>query len=153
MNRKNWVRFALPFHLAAIVNNLLRTALHFSIATLYGIEIKALRIHPGIHARSRATAETDQHPGAAQLNQQRTGWKLFFECMAFGDMAYASSQHDGLVITTHFTGDALLESPEIPCQIGPSEFVVERRPTNGAFQHNLQSRCDPRWFAVRMIPT
>src|SRR5665647_2532576 len=68
--------------------------------------------------------------------------------MALGDMPYAPSKHNGLVITAHFTGNKLLKSPEIPCQIGPPELVVERRAANGAFQHNLQGRCDTRWFAI-----
>ena len=70
--------------------------------------------------------------------------------MAFGDMAYASSQHDGLVITAHFPGDKFLEGTEIPRQIGPPEFVVERRAADGTLQHDLQGRCDTRWLAVRM---
>src|SRR6478752_3156092 len=71
--------------------------------------------------------------------------------MAFGDMTYPSSQHDGLVITAHFARDKFLEGTEISRQIGPSEFIVECRAPDGALQHDLQGRRDARWLTVRML--
>ena len=51
-------------HLPAAVYHLLRTALHFRIATLNRVKIQILRIGAGIHARGRTAAKTDQHAGA-----------------------------------------------------------------------------------------
>ena len=58
-------------HLPAAVDHFLRAALHLRIAALHRIEIEILGIGAGVHAGCGAAAQTDQHAGAAQLDQQR----------------------------------------------------------------------------------
>ena len=122
----------------APVDHLLRAALHFGITALHRIKIEVFLIGAGVHARRRTATETDQHAGAAQLNQQRARAGFFFERMTRRDIAHAARDHDRLVIAAHFTRDVLFIRTEIARQIRPSEFVVERGPANWAFKHDLQ---------------
>ena len=135
-------------HLPAAVYHLLRTALHFRIATLNRVKIQILRIGAGIHTGSRAAAETDQHAGATQLNQQCAHRQVMLVCVLRRNVTNTASQHDRLVIAAHFTIDILFKGTEIAGQNGASKFIIERRTADGTFQHNLQRGGDARWLAV-----
>ena len=64
------------------------------------------------------------------------------------DAAHASGQHDGFVVTAHFSIDTGFISTEVAGQIGPAEFIVECRTANGTFQHDLQRRGNALRLAV-----
>jgi len=68
VQRKDRIRVA---QLPAAVDHLLRAALHFGVAALYGIKIEIGGVGAGGHRRGGAAAHADEHAGAAQLNHQR----------------------------------------------------------------------------------
>src|SRR5438270_3832791 len=65
------------------------------------------------------------------------------------DGADATGEHDRLVIAakdpTHFG----FEGAEIAAQIRPAEFIVERRGTNRALEHDVERRSNARGLAGR----
>ena len=123
---------------AATVDHFLRTALNLGIAALHRIEVEVFLICTGVHTRRSAPAQPDQHPRAAQLHQQRTGGGFFLERVACRDVAHATGDHDRLVITAHFACDVLLVGTKVTREIRPAKFVVKRRATDRAFEHDLQ---------------
>ena len=133
--------------LPATVDDFLRAALHLGIAALHGIEIQILGIRAGIHAGGRTATQTDQHAGAAELDQHCAFRQVVFVGVGSRDAANAARQHDGLVVAAHFAVDAFLEGAEIARQIGAAEFVVERRAAERAIDHDLQRRRDTARFA------
>ena len=68
VNGNNRVSFA---QLPAAVNHFLRAAFHFGIAALHRVKIQIRAVAACCHRRSRAAAQANQHPRAAQLHQQR----------------------------------------------------------------------------------
>src|SRR5690606_2902990 len=116
----------------------LRAPLDLGVAALHRIEIEILLVGAGVHARSRAAAQPDQHSRAAELYQQRTLGYFRFRGVDRRDVAHAACDHDRLVIAAHLVADALLESAEVAGEIGPAELVVERRASDRPFDHDLQ---------------
>ena len=139
----------LVTHLPATVNHLLRAALHLGVAALHRIKIQILGIFSGIHAGRRTAAKTDQHAGSAQMHHQCADRQFVFMRMDRRDVTYATGQHDGLVITTHFATDALFKGAKISGQVRASEFIVECRRADRTVEHDLQRGDDAVWFAVR----
>ncbi|MNF60032.1 hypothetical protein D3C84_416360 [compost metagenome] len=76
--------------------------------------------------------------------------------MFFTDVAHAASQHDRLVVTANFVtvrgGDRLFEGTEVAGQGRTAEFIVERRATQRAFDHDVQCGNDAVRLAVRLLP-
>src|SRR5690606_39217810 len=76
--------------------------------------------------------------------------------MIFTDIAQAAGEHDRLVVAAYlFTArgfDALLEGTEIAGQRRTAEFVVERRATQRAFDHDVQRRDDALGLAIGLFP-
>ena len=132
----------------AAINHFLRAALNFRIAALHRIEIEVFLIRAGIHAGRRTAAKSDQHARPTQLNQQRARAEFSLERMARGNIADATGYHDRLVVAAHLAGNLLFVGAKVTRKIGPPKLVVKRRPTNRAFEHDLQCRCDASRFAV-----
>src|SRR5438128_109336 len=72
--------------------------------------------------------------------------------VARSDVADATGEHDGFVITTHLAGNLLLETAEITEQIGPTELVVERCPANRSLEHDVQCGGDAIRLTVVSLP-
>ncbi len=148
VNRQNRIRIRQR---AATVDDLLRAPLHFGIAALHRIKIQIRQIGAGVHARRRAATQANQHAGATQLDQQRSGRRIEFAHMTRGDIAYAARNHDRLVIAAHFAGHVLFIGAKVAREIRPAEFIVERRATDGAVDHDLQRGADTRRPAIRKV--
>ena len=149
MNGEN--RIVCP-HLPATIDHLLATTLNLRVAALHRCEIEVRRVAAGAHAGRCAAAQTNQHPRPAQLNQQGAWRKHDLVRLLRLDAAHSASDHDGLVITAHLTHHFLLESAEIPGQVGTAEFIVESRAAQRALDHDLQRRCNPVGLAVGTLP-
>ena len=67
--------------LPATVDDFLRAALDFGVAALYGVEVQRCVVCAGVHGRSRATAQADEHARAAQLDQQCAFGDFVFVCL------------------------------------------------------------------------
>jgi hypothetical protein len=74
-------------HLPAAVDDFLGAALDLRVAALHRGEIEVGGIGAGGHRGGRAAAQTNQHAGTAELDQQRAGRKLDLEGMIGGDVA------------------------------------------------------------------
>ena len=99
------------------------------------------------HRRRGAAAHADAHALAAQLNQQGARGKCDFVDVCVRHGADATRDHDRLVIAVHVVADALLERAEISAQIGATKFVVKRRATNRALNHDVERRRNAIRFA------
>ena len=148
MNRQDEVVGA---HLPATVDDFLRAALHLRVAALHRIKVQIFRIGAGIHAGSRAAAQTDQHAGAAQLDQQGTHWQRMLVGVLRRDIAHAAGQHNGLVVAAHFAIYIFFISAEITGQIGAAKFIVKGRAADRPVQHDLQGGSNARRFAVFLL--
>src|SRR5690606_17959294 len=102
----------------AAVDHFLRAPLDLGVAALHGIEVERLLVRPRIHARRRASAETDAHARPAELDEQRPRRDLLLARLRGRDVAHPAGDHDGLVIAAPLTRDALLEGTEVAREIG-----------------------------------
>ncbi len=137
----------------AAINDFLCTALDLRVAALHRVEVEVFQVGAGIHAGSSTATQPDQHAGAAELDQQRAGDQPALARVARGKVADATGDHDRFVIAAHCPCDALLEGAKVAGEVGPAEFIVERGPADGAFQHDLQRRCDaPRPSVAVALP-
>ena len=64
------------------------------------------------------------------------------------DAAQPTRQHDGFVVTAHFSIDVFFEGTEVSGQIRAAEFVVKSRAADGAVNHDLQGGSDAGGLAV-----
>ena len=146
----------LVTQLPAAVDDFLATTLHFRVFTLYGSKIQIRRTGAGGHRGSGAAAQTDQHRRAAEHDQLGADDDLAFLDVLFADVAHAASEHDRLVVTAHFVtmrgADRLFEGTEVASQGRTTEFVVERRAAERAFDHDVQRGDDALRLAVRHFP-
>src|SRR5690606_21491638 len=126
----------------AVVDDLLRTPFDFRVASLHRVEIERSRVGARSHRRGSGTGHADAHARATQLDQQGARIELDFPGLLAADGANAARDHDGLVIPTANRvaplAHRLLEHAEITAQVRTAKFVVERRATQGAFDHDLQ---------------
>ena len=137
----------------ATVDDFLGTPLNFRVAALHRSEIQILVRAAGGHAGRRATAQTDQHRRSAQDDDGGSRRQFGLVDVGFANVAQPAGDHDRLVITAPLAiGTVLLEGAEITGQIGAAELVVERRRTDGAFQHDIQRRDDAARLAVVALP-
>ena len=118
--------------LPAAVDDFLRTALDFRVAALDGIEVQLGRVATHADTGGGAAAHADTEARAAQLDQQRAGGNHVLVGQGRVDAAQATRDHDGLVVAPARAAGGLLERAEVAQQVGPTEFVVERRAADGA---------------------
>ena len=142
------VRAELP----AAVDDLLRTALDFRVAALHRIKIELRAVRTRVHRRGRATAETDFHARAAELNQQCTFGQIALANVLRINIAHTACDHDGLVIAVDLIADLLLKCAEIAGQIRAAEFIVKRRAANRPSQHDLQRTGGVLRLAIFLLP-
>ncbi len=132
---------ALPQH-PALVDDFLRAALDFGVATLHGIKVQLGGIGAGGHGAGGAAAHADAHARAAQLDEQAASRKFNLVRLRGINNAQAAGNHDGLVVAAqhaiHVAGHGLLVFAEVTQQVGPAKLVVEGRAAQGAFDHDLQ---------------
>ena len=149
VNREDGIARALT---PAGVDDFLRAALDFRIAALHGGKIQLGGVFPRAHAGSRAAAQPDEHPGAAQLHQQCAGGEIAFVRLAGGNVAQPASNHDGLVIAAHLLHDFLRVGAEIAGKIRAAKFVVERRAAQRPIHHDLQGAGHVRRRRLAVFP-
>ena len=81
-------------------------------------------------------------------------WRLLDVLAA--DVAEAARDHDRLVIAAQRRAagrlDPLLERAEVAADVGPAEFVVERRRADRALEHDLERRDDALRLAEVLLP-
>ena len=124
--------------LPAAVYHFLRTAFHFGVAALHRVKIQIRAVAARCHGRSRAAAQANQHPRAAQLHQQCALGDFVFVRLRRLDVAQAARNHNRLVVAIHLLVKGLLKGAEIAQQVGATKFVVKRRTADGGFKHNVQ---------------
>ena len=88
--------------LPATVYHFLRASFQFWVTALHRIKIQIFHVAAGVHARSCAATQTNQHGRAAQLNKGRACRDRVLFSMLGGNIAYAAGQHNRLVVATHF---------------------------------------------------
>ena len=136
----------------ALVDHLLRAALHFRVAALHRVKVQVGGVGPGGHRACRAAAHANAHARSAQLNQQAARRKFNLVRLGGVNHPQAAGNHDGLVITALHpvcaAGHTLLVFPKVAQQIGPPKLVVKRRAAQGAFDHDLQGAGDVLGLAV-----
>ena len=136
----------------ALVDHLLRAALHFGVAALHRVKVQVGSVGPGGHRACRAAAHANAHARPTELNQQAARRK--FNLVGLGSVNHpqAAGNHDGLVVAAmhrvRAAGHTLLVFPKIAQQIGPPKLVVKGRPTQGPFDHDLQGAGDVLGLAV-----
>ena len=86
----------------AVVDDLLRAALDLGVAALHRIEVEVGGVGARGHRAGRAAAHADAHAGPAELDQQRTRGQRALRRMRVVDVADASGEHDGFVVTAEF---------------------------------------------------
>ena len=124
--------------LPAAVDHFLRTAFDFGVAALHRVEVQIGGIAAGIHRRSGAAAQTDQHAGAAELNQQCAFGNAVFMGLLRLDIAQTAGNHNRLVIAAHAAVVFGFKGAEIAEQVGAAEFVVERRAAQRAVDYDVE---------------
>ena len=72
--------------------------------------------------------------------------------MLFTNIAVATSNHYGLVIAATLTGKISFKGTKITTKIRSAKFIIKRRTTNGALNHNIQGRYDTIRLAVIFFP-
>ena len=121
-----------------MVDDLLGPSLDLGVTPLHRVKVQRSRIGATGHGAGSTSAHADAHPGATQLNQQSARRKLDLFCLPGIDRTQTSRNHDGFVVPPLDPRHRLLILAKVPQQIGATEFVVERRPAQGTFNHDLQ---------------
>ena len=141
-------RIALPLWASgrlqhgALVDHLLRATLDLRVAALHRVEVQRGGVGPGRHRARRTAAHANTHAGATELHQQAASGKRYLAGLAGIDAAQPAGDHDWLVVAALHGVDIrhqqLFVLAEVSEQVGPAEFVVERRPAQRPFGHDLQ---------------
>ena len=128
--------------LPATVDHFLTAALHFRVLALYRSEVEVLCTGTAGHGGSGAATQANQHGRAAQHNQLRSGGEVTLLHVLFPNVAVATRDHDGLVVSAPLnaghTGHIQLEAAKVAAEIGTAEFIVEGGATDGALEHDVQ---------------
>ena len=133
-------------------------ALDLRVTALHRIKIKLGRVGASGHRTRRAATHANAHARAAQLNQQAAGRKRHLVRLRGVNHAQPAGNHDRLVVAAlrlmlwpaiaQTVVQRLLILPEIPQQIRPPKFIVERRPAQRPLQHDLQGAGDVSRLAI-----
>ena len=123
--------------LPATVDDFLRAAFDFRVAALYGVEVQRRVVCTGIHGRSRATTQANEHARAAQLDQQRAFGDFVFMRLLRLNAAQAAGNHNRFVVAANLTVELLFKSAEVAQEVRTAEFVVERCAADRAFDHDV----------------
>ena len=140
------------------VDDLLRAALHFGIATLYRRKIKRFISGAGRCRGCCAAAKTDQHGRTAEYNDTHAVVDFMLIDVRPPDVAEAAGYHDGLVVAPSSWAFLLgvsccFKSPEIAAERRTSEFVVVASRSERRFEHDIERRSDSAGAAVMFCPT
>ena len=127
MNGQNGVELG---QCPAVVDDLLRTAFNFGVATLNGIKVQSSRVGARGHRAGRATPHANAHARPPKLNQKGARWEFDFVRQTRVDGAQAARNHDGLEVTAldhiHIAVQRLLVLPEVTREVGSTKLVVKR---------------------------
>ena len=138
--------------LPAGIDHLLAAALDLRVAALHRGKVEIGRVGAGRHRRGRTPSEADQHARTSELDQQGARRERLLQALIRPNVADATGDHDGLVVTAHLTHHRLFEAAEVAGQIRPPEFVVERGRSDRALDHDLQRRGNPLRAPVGLFP-
>ena len=72
--------------------------------------------------------------------------------MLLANIAKATRDHDGLVVTADTAGSLGFKGAEITRQIGSTKLVIKSRCANRPLGHDLQRRDNPVRTAVAQLP-
>ena len=134
--------------LPAAVDHFLRAPLDFGVAALHRVEIQIGLVGAGVHARSRAAAQADEHAGAAELDEQCAFGDFVFMRLLRLNATQAAGEHNRLVVAAHLALILFFKGAEIAQKVGAAEFVVERGAANRPFEHDVERAADVAGFAV-----
>ena len=140
VDRQDRIRIA---HLPAAVDDFLRATLHLRVAALHRIEIEIGCVVAGGHARCRAAAQANQHPGAAQLKEEVALDQRLLERVDRLDVADATRDHDRLVKAERLAAVRDLERAKVAEKVRTTELVVECGATDRPVEHDVERRRDP----------
>ena len=138
------------------VDDFLRAALHFRVATLHGGEVQVGAARAAVHGRSRTTTQADEHGRAAQHDDGGARRDVALLDVFAPNVAKATRQHDGLVVAAgnirRVSGNRDFISAEIAEDARATEFVIEGGGPEWAFRHDVERRSDTRRLRLRPFP-
>ena len=131
--------------LAECAHQIVGTLLHLGVGTLHGVQLNAVAVATGVHARHAAAAQTDAVVVATHHHHLVAGLWLLLQTVALGAVAHAACQHDDLVVGIFCRnsgcigrhGLLMLEGEYGAADEGLSELVAEVRGTVGCLDENL----------------
>ena len=140
----------------AAINHFLHPTFDFRVIPLYRGEIQRFIRLAGRHGTGGTAPQTNQHGRATQHNNLGPfGNRVLFH-MAVTDVAHAASDHDRLVVTADFIAihprGLDFQGTEIATQVGTTKFIIEGRPANWPFDHDIQRRGNPARLAIGLFP-
>ena len=135
----------------AAVDDLLGPALDLGVAALHGVEVEVGGVGAGRHRGGRPAAHADEHPGAAELDEQGARRDLALVGVAGAHVAHPARDHDRLVVAAHDAGHLLLVGAEVAGEVGPPELVVEGGGADRPLGHDREGRGDP--VGARLLPS
>ena len=132
-------RVGLP-EIGARIDHALAATLHLGVAALDGVEVESFGVGARHHRRRGASAKTDAHRGAADLDDERADHDRLLLHLAVANDAHAAREHDRLVVAAKLASDLAFVSPEKAAELRTAELVAERRTANGTIDHDLERR-------------
>ena len=101
------------------------TLLHLGVGPLYGIQLNAATVAAGIHARDRASAESDAVVVAADHHNLISLLGCALQAVALGAVAHTSGKHDDLVVAVLFAVLFVFEGEDRTSDKWLTELVAE----------------------------
>jgi hypothetical protein len=137
-----------------VVDDLLRAALDLGVAALHESKSSSAALVPVAMELAAPPPMPMRMPGPPSWISSVPAGNSIFLRLPRVDAAQAAGDHDGLVVAarTH-AGHGLLVLAEVAQQVGPAEFVVERRAAQRAFGHDLQRAGDVLGLAEGLGPS
>ena len=132
-------RVGLP-EIGARIDHALAATLHLGVTALDGVEVESFGVGARHHRRRGASAKTDAHRGAANLNDERADLDRLLLHLAVANDAHAAREHDRLVVAAKLARNLAFVSPEKAAELRTAELVAERRTANGTIDHDLERR-------------
>ena len=113
------------------------TLLHLRVGTLYGVQLDAVAVATCIYGRNRTTTETDAIVVTTYYDNLVALLWLTFLIITLLAVAYATSEHDNLVVCILFSILLVLECKHRTCDERLTKLVAEVGSTVGSLDQDL----------------
>ena len=136
----------------AAVDDLLGPALDLRVAPLDGVEVEIGGVGARGHRGRRAAPQADEHPGAADLDEEGPRPHLALVGVGGAHVADAARDHDRLVVAAHDARHLLLVGAEVAGEVGAAELVVEGGRPDRSLDHDREGRGDAVGSRLAALP-